>query len=133
MTMMSVMGIYCQMTTLIRYRHGGQQDKVPKRSGKYRCRAITMPLMRQAMMGALFVYCALLSGTASFFASAGPSLPLPAGSYGVGRIGYELIDMSRSERLSSKPGARRRMMVYVRYPTDNKPGAGVVPAPYLPG
>jgi pimeloyl-ACP methyl ester carboxylesterase len=48
-------------------------------------------------------------------------------------VSYEMIDPSRSEPLSPKPDAHRRMMVYVWYPTDKKAKVGEVTAPYLPG
>jgi hypothetical protein len=88
--------------------------------------------MKQATLGIVLAFCALLAGTTSLFASNRASLPPPSGSYGIGRIGYELTDPRRPEPLSSKPNARRRMMVYVWYPTDKKPGDEGVSAPYLP-
>jgi pimeloyl-ACP methyl ester carboxylesterase len=89
--------------------------------------------MNKATLVVMFVFFALLTCTTTLSASDRPSLPPPSGSYGIGRVGYELTDSSRPEPLSSKPDARRRMMVYVWYPTDQKSWAGEVTAPYLPG
>jgi hypothetical protein len=60
------------------------------------------------------------------------SLPTPTGTYGVGRISYALTDKSRAEPLSTTPGTRRKIMVYVWYPTDRKATSGTRTAPYLP-
>ena len=48
-------------------------------------------------------------------------------------MSYELTDPSRAEPLSPTPNARRKMMVYVWYPTDRKAQDGKDAAPYLPG
>jgi hypothetical protein len=77
--------------------------------------------MKQATLGVVFAFLPVLAGGAGFLASDRPSLPPPSGSYGIGRIGYELIDPSRPEPLSSKPNAHRRMMMYVWYPTNKSP------------
>ncbi len=61
-----------------------------------------------------------------------PSLPTPSGSYGIGRVSYELTDPSRPEPLSSSPNARRKMMAYVWYPIDRRTAQGKAAAPYLP-
>ena len=60
------------------------------------------------------------------------SLPIPTGDYRVGRVSYALTDESRPEPLSTTVGARRRMMVYVWYPTDRKATQGMKAAVYLP-
>jgi Platelet-activating factor acetylhydrolase, isoform II len=78
-------------------------------------------------------FCILLAGTMPLRAADRPSLPPPSGSYGIGRVSYELTDPSRPEPLSSKLGAHRRMMVYVWYPTDQNASNGKETAPYLPG
>jgi dienelactone hydrolase len=60
-----------------------------------------------------------------------PRLPVASGPFGIGRIGYEWIDPSRPDRFSSDPTARRRLMVYLWYPSSQKndrPGGA-----YLPG
>lgn len=76
----------------------------------------------------------MLFASATLFSAADkPSLPLPSGSYGIGRVSYELTDTNRPEPLSLKPDARRRMMVYVWYPTDKQISNGKETAPYLPG
>jgi predicted dienelactone hydrolase len=60
------------------------------------------------------------------------SLPAPTGPYGVGRTSYALTDESRAEPLSTTPGAQRRIMVFVWYPTDRKATQEMKAAPYLP-
>jgi dienelactone hydrolase len=75
----------------------------------------------------------LFTSATLFSASDKPSLPLPSGSYGIGRVSYELTDPRRPEPLSSNPDARRRMMVYVWYPIDKPISNGNDTAPYLPG
>ncbi len=60
------------------------------------------------------------------------SLPVPTGTYGVGRVSYALTDESRTETLSITPGARRKIMVFVWYPTDRKTTEGMKAVPYLP-
>ena len=59
------------------------------------------------------------------------SLPTPTGAYGVGRKSYALTDETRPEALSAIPGARRRIMVSVWYPTDRQTTLRRT-APYLP-
>jgi Platelet-activating factor acetylhydrolase, isoform II len=77
--------------------------------------------------------CGLLIGARTFLAAENPSLPTPSGSYGIGRVSYELTDPSRPEPLSSNPNARRKMMAYVWYPIDRRAAQGKVTAPYSPG
>jgi hypothetical protein len=60
------------------------------------------------------------------------SLPVPTGTYGVGRTSYGLTDQSRPEPLSTTPGAQRKIMVFVWYPTDRKATRRMKRAPYLP-
>jgi len=74
----------------------------------------------------------LLTGVTALLGSDRPSLPPPSGSYGIGRIGYELIESSRPEPLSSKPNAPQNDGV-LWYPTNKKSGNEAVSAPYLPG
>jgi len=80
-----------------------------------------------------FAVVTLLISTTSLFALDRPSLPQPSGSYGVGRVGYELTDKSRPEPLSPKPDARRKIMMYVWYPTERNSSDRKDTAPYLPG
>lgn len=65
-------------------------------------------------------------------ASGRMSLPVPSGTYGVGRTSYALTDESRLEPLAATPGAKRRIMAFVWYPTDLKATQGMKAAPYLP-
>jgi predicted dienelactone hydrolase len=89
------------------------------------------------------MFMAIGLGSMTVFASAqgvsetGPaavrmSLPAPTGTYGVGRTSYALTDQSRPEPLSTTPGAKRRIMVFVWYPTDRNATQGMKRAPYLP-
>lgn len=47
-------------------------------------------------------------------AEAFPQIPLPSGSYGVGRIGYDWVE-PRADRYSSAPNVHRELMVYFWY------------------
>ena len=60
-----------------------------------------------------------------------PPIPVPTGPFGIGRVGYDWVDPSRSDRYSSLPNAHRELMVYFWYPTST-PSADVKGA-YLPG
>ncbi len=60
-----------------------------------------------------------------------PRLPVPSGSFGIGRIAYDWIDTSRPDRYSPDPQAHRDLMVYLWYPTSQN-GANADGA-YLPG
>lgn len=60
-----------------------------------------------------------------------PQIPVPSGSFGIGRVGYDWTDPSRPDRYSSVPNAHRELMVYMWYPTSAK-SAGTK-GPYLPG
>jgi hypothetical protein len=63
--------------------------------------------------------------------TATPSLPAPSGTFGIGRIGYEWIDLSRPDTYSSDPQAHRDLMVYLWYPSPRRNGRE--PGWYLPG
>jgi dienelactone hydrolase len=60
-----------------------------------------------------------------------PQLQSPTGQFGIGRVGYEWTDGSRSEGHSVDPQARRDLMVYLWYPSP-KGRAGEL-GEYLPG
>ena len=60
-----------------------------------------------------------------------PRLPLPAGTYGIGRVGFDWTDTTRPDRYSSNPQAHRELMVYVWYPTAANPSC--TKGTYLPG
>ncbi len=60
-----------------------------------------------------------------------PRIPVPRGSYGIGRVGYDWTDPSRPDRYSLVPNAHREMMVYMWYPTSAK--SADAKGPYLPG
>jgi len=47
-----------------------------------------------------------------------PRIPAPAGPFGIGRVGYDLVDTSRPDRFSTDPQAHREIMVYLWYPTS---------------
>ena len=60
-----------------------------------------------------------------------PELQVPSGSLGIGRIGYDWVDLKRPDRYSSDSRAHRELMVYLWYPTsDNHPD---VKGAYWPG
>jgi len=63
--------------------------------------------------------------------SAMPRLPVPSGNFGIGRVGYEWIDLSRSDTYSGDPQAHRDLMVYIWYPSPRRNGEE--PGWYLPG
>jgi predicted dienelactone hydrolase len=62
---------------------------------------------------------------------AAPTLPVPSGPFGIGRIGYEWIDTSRPDTYSATPDAHRDLMVYLWYPAPRADTGRT--APYLPG
>ncbi len=59
-----------------------------------------------------------------------PTLPMPSGPFGIGRIGYEWIDSSRPDPYSANPDAHRDLMVHLWYPA---PRTDTGKGPYLPG
>lgn len=87
--------------------------------------------MPKIPLAVAFAICILFAPL--LFASGKPSLPSPSGSYGIGRVAYELTDPGRPEPMSSKPDAHRKMMVYVWYPISPEASSGKAAAPYLPG
>jgi predicted dienelactone hydrolase len=60
-----------------------------------------------------------------------PHLPAPAGPFGIGRVGYEWVDMSRPGGHSTDPQAHRDLMVYLWYPSLRGKAEGT--GEYLPG
>jgi hypothetical protein len=60
-----------------------------------------------------------------------PQLPSPDGQFGVGRVGYEWIDGSRSDGHAADLKAHRELMVYLWYPAPT--GKAGKPAEYLVG
>lgn len=58
-------------------------------------------------------------------------LPKPTGSFAVGRTSYDWIDSSRSEIYSVDTGNKRKLSVWIWYPSDLKENAKK--AEYLPG
>ena len=65
--------------------------------------------------------------------SSKPQLPLPTGTYGVGRVSYAFADPSRPEPLAQKAGAVREVVAEVWYPTEAGLSAHSHTADYLPG
>jgi pimeloyl-ACP methyl ester carboxylesterase len=63
--------------------------------------------------------------------TATPRLPAPSGTFGIGRIGYEWVDVSRPDAYSTDPEAHRDLMVYLWYPSPR--GNATEPGWYLPG
>lgn len=60
-----------------------------------------------------------------------PAMPVPAGPFGIGRVGYDWTDDSRQEADSADPKARRELMVYFWYPTTDK--SADTRGAYIPG
>jgi predicted dienelactone hydrolase len=58
-------------------------------------------------------------------------MPTPAGPFGIGRVGYEWVDMSRTDGHSTDPQAHRDLMVYLWYPSLK--GKAEETGKYLPG
>jgi len=63
--------------------------------------------------------------------AATPVLPVPSGTFGIGRIGYEWMDPSRPDTDSADPNAHRDVMVYLWYPAPRTDIGRT--GPYLPG
>jgi dienelactone hydrolase len=59
-----------------------------------------------------------------------PRLPMPTGSFGIGRVGYDWTDTARPDRFSADAKAHRELMVYLWYPTAK---AAEAKGAYLPG
>src|ERR1700722_3259012 len=59
-----------------------------------------------------------------------PRLPMPSGTFGIGRVGYDWTDTARPDRFSADPKAHRELMVYLWYPTAK---AAEAKGAYLPG
>jgi uncharacterized ParB-like nuclease family protein len=75
--------------------------------------------------------CASQASAAAAQPTAAFSLPMPAGSFAIGRVGYEWTDASRPDTYSADPMAHRALMVYLWYPAAKKIAGQA--APYLPG
>jgi dienelactone hydrolase len=91
-----------------------------------------------------FLMCALVLGSLALSLKPGlgethqtntvaatPTLSVPSGTFGIGRIGYEWIDLSRPDAYSTDAQAHRDLMVYLWYPSPR--GNAVEPGWYLPG
>ncbi|MDP5227496.1 MULTISPECIES: hypothetical protein [Arthrobacter] len=59
------------------------------------------------------------------------TLPVPSGSFQVGRSLVEWTDSTRTDPLAPQPGTPRELSVWLWYP--GVPGSGTQPAPYTPG
>jgi Platelet-activating factor acetylhydrolase, isoform II len=88
----------------------------------------------RTLVGALVVAVAALFATSSIWGgqSTASILPVPSGSFAIGRTGYDWTDQSRPEVLSEQPSAHRELMVYVWYPAAPSDSRGTL-SPYLPG
>jgi dienelactone hydrolase len=80
---------------------------------------------------ALSLLCLTISAADLRSTESDRSLPLPTGTFAVGRVHFYWTDQSRSEPLSTKPGTRRKLIVSVWYPAE--PGQTAGKAAYLPG
>jgi len=47
-----------------------------------------------------------------------PMLPLPSGPFGVGRVGFDWIDLDRAADMADDRGVHAELMVYIWYPTE---------------
>src|ERR1051326_177246 len=83
-----------------------------------------------SLIGFITGSCAAL-GQPEHPADALPKLPVPAGSFGIGRIGYDWTDPSRPDQYSTDANAHRELMVYFWYPTSEK--SANTKGLYLPG
>lgn len=59
-----------------------------------------------------------------------PRLPMPSGTFGIGRVGYDWTDTARPDRFAADKKAHRELMVYLWYPTAKDAEAK---GAYLPG
>ncbi len=59
-----------------------------------------------------------------------PRLPMPTGTFGIGRVGYDWTDTARPDRFAADKKAHRELMVYLWYPTAKDAEAK---GAYLPG
>ena len=57
-----------------------------------------------------------------------PEIPYPSGPFGIGRVGYDWVDITRPDKYD--PKRKRELMVYFWYPTAKSDGAK---GQYLPG
>jgi Platelet-activating factor acetylhydrolase, isoform II len=57
-------------------------------------------------------------------------LPMPSGSYAIGRQSFHLTDVTRADPFSPAPAHHRDMMIHIWYPAQPKTGAEL--SPYLP-
>jgi len=60
-----------------------------------------------------------------------PQIPVPSGTFGIGRIGFDWVDTSRADPYSSSRRAHRELMVYLWYPTSLKSEGAK--GSYIPG
>jgi len=60
-----------------------------------------------------------------------PTLPVPSGSYAIGRQAVHLIDSARADRFATDGKRRRELMVYIWYPVRRP--VGQLTGDYLPG
>ena len=85
---------------------------------------------KRIIMAAMFVISTFPTAVAQKTAGR-MSLPAPSGPYGIGRVSYALTEDSRAETLSKTPGARRKVMAFVWYPTDREATSRRKTASYL--
>ncbi len=46
-----------------------------------------------------------------------PSLPLPSGTFGIGRVAFDWVDLNRPADMAEDRGSHSELMVYIWYPT----------------
>lgn len=89
--------------------------------------------VRWVLVAALVLVVALggYAGYVAVRAAQPVTLPVPTGSYQVGRTIADWTDSARTDPLAPRPGTPRELSVWLWYP--GVPGPGAQPAPYAPG
>jgi predicted dienelactone hydrolase len=92
---------------------------------------ILVKLLKLGVLAFLVVVVAsaALTGYLAIARNAALALPVPTGSYTVGRSEYNWVDSDRTDPLADEGNAPRELVVWVWFPAAQ---AGTTPAPYLP-
>jgi pimeloyl-ACP methyl ester carboxylesterase len=84
--------------------------------------------VRGAVVSSILI--ALLAGHVPAAAQSSPELPPPSGARRTGTTIFHLVDTSRGDFITKKPGQFRELMVQLWYPA--RPSRAATPAPYVP-
>ncbi len=97
-----------------------------------RSRKLLKLLVKIALLGVLVVVLAIGGFTAALAIERSQTLglPVPTGSYPVGRWLVDWVDPSRTDPLADSANVPRQLAVWIWYPAQAEPSAA--PAPYLP-